>query len=574
MDENQLIGVYIHQISFFDPDFLLNEPFVEVYLVDKPSGGCIKGNSSVSNINLYKSPFMLDPGEVSSSRPDQNWWKRLVVIDKNISSLNSDEKMLIFEICKTVQQKDEDEIGSVRIAMAFLVPKASDGSLNTNQELKLQLFKIRKDCKTSHQDCNIYHLYSEHKLKKLYGTLQISVKGVVPIRANRKKKEEKLNKRPLTVGKEKPETLLTLKPVPKTWEWSRLPTQSCKVPNKIHKTLNLGKNGVSCIRFSNSGAHFAAAVLSLIVVYEVISGNEVVRLHSHIGFIYELDWSFDDKYLLSVSNDCMGAVWLVNQTAPVFVLPHPSYVYCGRWLTGADQIITGGKDHLIRYWRKTDDSFHLVEEIGGHSGFISALATQDEFLLISGDSLGTIMIRKLSGDSWVLTKKLSFSEMAHKVIDSILVHSSRRRVIVSVRSKSSHLVDFVSGIILQTYKSAVNTFARSVSCLTPCGSYLFSFCQNGDVGVWEVNTGKMFASYSSVFPIDRLNELSGYIDYHPHEHMVGIVALVQNYPLLILKFDPAKNDEENLGLSFCKKKDKNLSVSVFPGRPLLSARDI
>lgn len=66
MDENQLIGVYIHKISFFDPDFLLNEPFVEVYLVDKPSGGCIKGNSSVSNINLYKSPFMLDPGEVSS----------------------------------------------------------------------------------------------------------------------------------------------------------------------------------------------------------------------------------------------------------------------------------------------------------------------------------------------------------------------------------------------------------------------------------------------------------------------------------------------------------------------------
>lgn len=43
-----------------------------------------------------------------------------MVIDKNISSLNSDEKMLIFEICKTVQQKDEDEIGKLQKNFYYL----------------------------------------------------------------------------------------------------------------------------------------------------------------------------------------------------------------------------------------------------------------------------------------------------------------------------------------------------------------------------------------------------------------------------------------------------------------------
>lgn len=389
----------------------------------------------------------------------------------------------------------------------------------------------------------------------MLGYLELSVKAVVPIKISHSDTEEKqIKERPKTEEKHKNDEFLALKPITKTWNWSRLPTQSCKVPNKIYKTISLGKNGFSCLQFSRSGSHIAAAVLSKIVVHDILSGNEVAVLSSHIGFIYELDWSCDDKYLLSVSNDCRGAVWDINQTTPLFILPHPSYVYCGKWFGDEEHIVTGGKDHLLRYWSKNDDGFQLLEEIGGHSGFISSLACQDNSVIISGDSHGCIMVRKLSNDGWNLMKKLSFPEISQKVIDSILILCSKRRIIISVRSRSSYLVDIVSGIILQAYKSSINTYARSVSCLTPCGSFLFSFCQNGDVGIWEVNTGKMFASYDNLFPIDRLAELSGCIRYHPHEHMVGVIASVQNSPLLILKYELTDDDDtKRLGLKFSVK---------------------
>lgn len=250
-----------------------------------------------------------------------------------------------------------------------------------------------------------------------------------------------------------------------------------------------------------------------------------------------MDWSFDDKYLLSVSSDCRGVIWSIDHKTPIFVLPHPSYVYCGKWFGGNDEIVTGGKDHLIRLWRKSENGFDLIEEICGHSGFVSCLTEHNGSMLISGDSLGCIIIRKRCHNEWNLIKKLNFSEISQHVVDSIHIHSSQRRIVITVRSRCSYLVDIVGGVILQEYKSSTTTFSRSVSCLTPCGSFLLSFCQNGDLGVWEVNTGKLFASYNNLFPVDRLSELSGCIHYHPHEHMVGIVALGPNYPILVLKYE-------------------------------------
>ena len=264
-----------------------------------------------------------------------------------------------------------------------------------------------------------------------------------------------------------------------------------------------------------------------------------------------MDWSRDDKYLLSVSSDCTSAVWSLDAKVPSFVLPHPSFVYCGRWIGSDEALVTGGKDHVIRYWVREGDSFELKEEIGGHHGFVTALAVGDS-VLFSGDSNGCLAVRKLTENSWTLVKRLTFEETSQKTIDSIHLHLGSRRVLLTLRGRGSFMVDVIAGVVLQTYKAMVNVCARSVSCLTPCGSSLFSFCQNGDLNVWEVNTGKLTAVYGSLFPVDRLNELGSCIDYHPLEHMLAFTVLGHNYPVYLLKFErsPKSGDSKKLGLTF------------------------
>lgn len=271
-----------------------------------------------------------------------------------------------------------------------------------------------------------------------------------------------------------------------------------------------------------------------------------------------MDWSPDDKYILSVSGDCTGAIWSLSSKTLDFILPHPSFVYCGKWLGSSEALVTGGKDHMIRYWRKEGESFELKEELGGHHGFVTALAVQGSSLLFSGDSNGILAVQKFNESSnWTCIKRLTFDEISHKVIDSIHPHLGHRRILLTLRGKGSVMVDVVAGVILQTYKAMVNICARSVSCLTPCGSLLFSFCQNGDLNVWEVNTGKLLAVYENLFPVDRLNELGSCVHYHPFEHMIAFTVLGHCYPVYLLKYEQSpKTGDLKLHLTIKSHDDK------------------
>lgn len=59
MAEDQLIGIYVRNICFLEPYYLLSHISVDGYLVDKKNGTSTKANSSKSNLDLFKSPFTL-----------------------------------------------------------------------------------------------------------------------------------------------------------------------------------------------------------------------------------------------------------------------------------------------------------------------------------------------------------------------------------------------------------------------------------------------------------------------------------------------------------------------------------
>ena len=75
---------------------------------------------------------------------------------------------------------------------------------------------------------------------------------------------------------------------------------------------------------------------SCILIYYFDSGEQVATLSGHVGIVYSIDWSSNDKILLSVSSDGTARIWEFQSdgsVSPTQIFPHPSYVYTGLVLT-------------------------------------------------------------------------------------------------------------------------------------------------------------------------------------------------------------------------------------------------
>lgn len=121
---------------------------------------------------------------------------------------------------------------------------------------------------------------------------------------------------------------------------SRAEKEPCVVPNRLLFSLPVGPNGAMVVRFSHSGEYLAVAAESSsspmatistssasllptatpysIIIFHSNTGKEVFTFpNAHYGVIYDLQWSLDDGYLLSVSSDSTIKVWDV---APLWKL--------------------------------------------------------------------------------------------------------------------------------------------------------------------------------------------------------------------------------------------------------------
>lgn len=79
------------------------------------------------------------------------------------------------------------------------------------------------------------------------------------------------------------------------------------------------------------------------------------------------------------------------------VLAHPSFVYCADFFSNVETNIevTGCYDSVLRLWYEQK----LVYEARGHVGFITAFCfSVDNAVLISGDSVGTVIMWKILDD--------------------------------------------------------------------------------------------------------------------------------------------------------------------------------
>lgn len=104
-------------------------------------------------------------------------------------------------------------------------------------------------------------------------------------------------------------------------------------------------------------------------MFEIPSGDFYRRVNGfHHGTIYDIDWSSDDQFLMSASNDCTVQVWsTAKEKLPSVVLPHPCFIYSCKFCPVPEYqhlIFTGSLDGIIRIWsiRKCFDAVSVVSK--------------------------------------------------------------------------------------------------------------------------------------------------------------------------------------------------------------------
>lgn len=172
-----------------------------------------------------------------------------------------------------------------KVAWAFLKPISNNGQLNTDQKLRLQLYKPKKlQIQKSNKDCLLHDWWSSGALKKYPSTIHVSVRkiknteGPVTSYSNLIKDansikdihddEQANNDTESRDENDKPKDAFS-----KIVQWSRTELQSCKIPNKIHANLPTSVKGCLMLKFSNNGLLLACAVVTLnkfpIFIYRV-----------------------------------------------------------------------------------------------------------------------------------------------------------------------------------------------------------------------------------------------------------------------------------------------------------------
>ncbi|XP_067005671.2 jouberin [Anabrus simplex] len=605
----KIIGVFIHRSDHLTADALVTHPLVKVHLVNADTGEYLKKSDPNRSVSFfyesketdYIQPLMTDVFDFQARKSFIPAWEELLIFNEDMQYLlRNDPKVLImFEILDFVSssvaslqyKKLGSEGGWHKVAWAFLKPVGASGHLNVEKKVRLQLYKHHHSNKSDHFGCSVYSYWIKRPLTRYPGTLYVTITGISPpldlppvLRSRMALQEEftaDLCGDPNDSNKNQEEEMLTdhtgdssskatafpsITPV----SWSRLPAQSCKIPNQLLLSLRTPSRGCMGVRFSHSGYLLACSMVKKqdypIVIYTIPDGAAYVWFETHQGLVYDLHWSSCDTLLVSASADCTACVWDVTKrkTKCLQTLPHPSHVYCAAFHPAHSSLIaTGCWDEVVRLWcrgRKAS-RYELVQELEGHSGFVSALCFNKFGELFSGDSRGMILIwncieAKKHFSPWKLQKRVALRDLQETVINRLVTHPGGQRLLVHSRDNLLRMVDLGTGTSIQWYRGALNDKVPTSACISPCGGLVFAASEDGTVFVWDVDTGEQLAVYNNL----HFKQETYGVDYHPFEHMAAFCSYGSSGHVIVCSFSKQASGLE-LGLQFSLKQNDTISVS-------------
>uniref|UniRef100_A0A668AN07 Abelson helper integration site 1 n=1 Tax=Myripristis murdjan TaxID=586833 RepID=A0A668AN07_9TELE len=576
-DDSLVLGVCVHRTDRLKTDLLMSHPMVKIHVVDEISGQYVKKEHSHRPVSSFYEqdnvehilPIMTQPFDFKKNKSTTPEWEEQIIFNERFGYFveNNDESprvLLFFEILDFVTMEearanvavDKHERGFRKIAWAFLKLVGTNGVMNIDTKLRLQLFCPPARAKRQPKTIEVVDWWKRYPRNRYASTLYITVKGIKvdpSVRSMMALQEERGSTTYSELQSEitRKSITQTLENKPAVLRWNRMPGQVCRIPNKSILSFRGGHMGCFTVKFSHGGTILAAACADRdafpVIVYEIPSGKVLAAFGGHLSVVYDLCWSRDDRSLLSASSDGTTRVWNVERLLGLAekVLPHPSFVYCAQYHpTAQNLVVTGGYDTLIRVWRLDVDDVNgqLLQEFEGHSSFINAACFDSEGRrMFSADNAGVIIVWKtLVYDSkqrqpchrWCIEKKINERDLSGIPINMLEIHPNGRRLLIHAKDSVLRVMD-LRILAVKKYTGATNYRERIYSTFTPCGNFIFSGSEDGMAYVWNAETGDQIAVYSELCYSTALRGVA----FHPHENMVAFCAFGQSQPVHVYLYD-------------------------------------
>lgn len=581
LDDDLVMGVYIHRTDRLKSDFMICHPMVKIHVVDEHTGQYVKKDDSERPVSSYYErdnvdyilPIMTQPYDFKKLKSRLPEWEEQIIFNENFPYLLREfdecpKVILFFEILdflsmdeiKNNSEVQNQECGFRKIAWAFLKLLGANGNANINSKLRLQLYYPPTKPRSQLNVVEVFEWWSKCPRNRYPSTLYVTVRGLkVPdcikpsYRSMMALQEEKGT--PVYCERHRETSSVDTEPgledSKEVVKWKRLPGQACRIPNKHLFSLNAGERGCFCLDFSHNGRILATACASRdgypIILYEIPSGRFMRELCGHLNIIYDLDWSKDDRYLVTSSSDGTARVWKneINSTSTFRVLPHPSFVYTAKFHPATRElVVTGCYDSMIRVWKidSREDGPILVRQLDAHKSFVNSICFDEEgHHMYSGDCIGVIVVWDTyvkvndvqhSVRHWTINKEIKETEFRGVPISYLEVHPNGTRLLIHTKDSTLRIMD-LRILAARKFVGAANYREKIHSTLTPCGTFLFSGSEDGIVYVWNPETGEQVAMYSDLPFKSTIRDIS----YHPFENMVAFCAFGQSEPVLLYVYD-------------------------------------
>ncbi|XP_026195141.1 jouberin isoform X2 [Anabas testudineus] len=579
-DDSLVLGVNVHRTDRLKTDLLISHPMVKIHVVDEITGQYVKKEDCHRPVSSFYEqenvdhilPIMTQPFDFKKNKSIIPEWEEQIIFNERFGYFvqQNDESprvILFFEILDFITMEEaranvdveKHERGFRKIAWAFLKLVGTNGVLNIDSKLRLQLFCPLPRAKRQPKTIEVAEWWKKYPRHKYASTLYVTVKGIkLPehvdpsIRSMMALQEERGSTSYSDLQNEVTRRNLTqpLDNKPPVLRWSRLPGQVCRIPNKSMLAFRGGQMGCFTVLFSHAGTILAAACADRdafpVVVYEIPSGKVLAAFSGHLKIVYDLCWSRDDRSLLSASSDGTVREWNVERLLGTAqkVLTHPSFVYCAQYHpTAQNLVVTGGYDSVLRVWRLdvNDLNGQLLQEFEGHNSFINTVCFDSEGRrMFSADNKGLINVWKTSvNDSkqqpcnrWCIEKKIDKSDFSGIPINKLQLHPNGRCLLIHAKDSVLRMMD-LRILAIKKYTGATNYRERIYSTFTPCGNFIFTGSEDGMAYVWNTDTGDQVAVYSELCYPTALHGVS----FHPHENMVAFCAFGQSQPIHVYLYD-------------------------------------
>lgn len=513
----------------------------------------------------YISPVSTKPVSIKDLSDLSPSWNESFIFNEPLVSLLSSDVLIFFEIIDTYIHQNRH--GVTPIAWAFLRLKNEEME-HYNHPVVLQLHSYP----TPHFDVNI----KGAKLpvaSLLSGRTKTASRLTVEVRTAEMTNDEEVTNRAFhffqkEISRESYTKLIDrhedeseggeqgseAENLPKKKKRKKLrpANRNCTIPRHLAAQIPAGERGALALKFSMNGDILAAAIQNgvdyCIQLYNTSSCDKYAVIRAHVDIIYELTFSPDDRYLMSVSADGMAKVWKTegeNQRAKS-TLAHPNYVYSGQFHPQNDKlVVTAGFDGIVRLWDRPKGK--ILRSLTGHKTRVNSITfSPDGKNLYCGDADGIISVwaTDLTQDGIDGLQNIRFikeGEFSNISITHLEMGKSNFSLLVHTQDNIVRIFETKVMVPSQRYTGITCKKFQMMSTFSPDGKYILAGSEDGTVMLWTVRKGEPL-------PVEEWNAKFDHpvtaVAWNRVENMIAFSSFGDAQPILIYT-DPDTPIDEN-----------------------------